>query len=146
VVWQKIVTISKNCHFCTVALLTFYNKEKKRRKYHILKCQHWTVMLLLTHTIIFTYFNEIFVQKWQFLEIVTIFCHTTSLIPIFILWRSVRKSTIFWAWKNYAAGRQYPFNISNITINIKKKHFTFHYNWGAFVLFPLEWYNTNFQM
>jgi hypothetical protein len=66
-----------------VALLTIYNKEK-RRKYHILKCQHWTVMLLLTHTIIFTCFNEIFVQKWQYLEICNIFLpNTTSLIPSF---------------------------------------------------------------
>jgi hypothetical protein len=51
-----------------ILVITFYNKEK-RRKYHILKCQHWTVMLLLTHTIIVTCFNEIFVQKWQYLEI-----------------------------------------------------------------------------
>jgi hypothetical protein len=37
---RKIIGCRKNFLSIFVALLTFYNKEKKRRKYHILKCQH----------------------------------------------------------------------------------------------------------
>ena len=66
---RKIIGCRKTFWLFLLHSWHFIIKKKRRRKYHILKCQHWTVMLLLTHTIVFTCFNEIFVQKWQYLEI-----------------------------------------------------------------------------
>jgi hypothetical protein len=48
---RKIIGCRKNILSIFVALLTFYNKEK-RRKYHILKCQQWSDVTVNSYNII----------------------------------------------------------------------------------------------